>query len=77
MKHVIPIFHTEFDAQQLSTNRLGEIPPSGDFGGFLWLLWLLKSDSLVFNFSDYHGLILHSLVVILAYLNVLTHGLCW
>ena len=77
MKRVIPFFHTEFDPKQLSTNRLGEIPPSGDFGDFLWLLWLLKSESLVFNFSDYQGLILHSLVVILAYLNVLTHGLCW
>ena len=67
MKLVIPIFHTEFDALQLSTRRFGEIPPSGDFGGFLWLLWLLKSEKLVFNFSDYHGLFLHSLVVILAY----------
>ena len=75
MKLMIPIFHTEFDAQKLLVKSLSEIPPSGDFGGFLWLLWLLKSDSLVFNFSDYHGLILHSLVVILAYLNVLIHGL--
>ena len=77
MKLMIPIFHTEFDALKLLVKSLGEIPPSGDFGDFLWLLWLLKSASLVFNFSDYHGLILHSLVVILAYLNVLTHGLCW
>ena len=38
IKLVIPIFHTEFDALQLSTRRFGEIPPSGDFGGFLWLL---------------------------------------
>ena len=43
MKRVIPIFHTEFDALQLSTNRFGEIPPSGDFGGFLWLLFVAIS----------------------------------
>ena len=42
MKRVIPIFHTEFDALQLSTNRFGEIPPSGDFGDFKWLFWLLS-----------------------------------
>ena len=47
--------------------RFGEIPPLGDFGDFLWLLWLLFSEWLVFNFSDYHGLILHSLMVILSY----------
>ena len=41
IKLVMPIFHTEFDALQLSTMRFGEIPPFGDFGGFLWLLWLL------------------------------------
>ena len=38
---VIPIFHTEFDALQLSLKECGEISPNGDFGGFLWLLWLL------------------------------------
>ena len=43
MKRMIPIFHTEFDAKQVSSNRLGEIPPSGDFGGFLWLLLLAIS----------------------------------
>ena len=43
IKLVIPIFHTEFDAQQVSSNRLGEIPPSGDFGGFLWLLFVATS----------------------------------
>ena len=37
---MIPIFHTESDALQLSYNKHGEIPPHGDFGGFLWLLWL-------------------------------------
>ena len=41
MKRVIPIFHTEFDALKVSYNRLGEIPPYGDFGDFWWLLWLL------------------------------------
>ena len=41
MKLVIPIFHTEFDALKVSYNRLGEIPPYGDFGDFWWLLWLL------------------------------------
>ena len=34
MKLMIPIFHTEFDAQKLLVRSLGEIPPSGDFGGF-------------------------------------------
>ena len=67
MKLMIPIFHTEFDAKQLLVKSIGEIPPLGDFGDFLWLLWLLFSKWLVFNFSDYHGLILHCLVVILAY----------
>ena len=43
IKLVIPIFHKEFDALQLSTNRFGEIPPSGDFGGFLWLLFVAIS----------------------------------
>ena len=41
MERVIPIFHTEFDALQVSSKRLGEIPPFGDFGDFWWLLWLL------------------------------------
>ena len=68
---VIPFFQSEFDAQQLLVNRFGEIPPSGDFGDFWWLLWLLTPKKLVFNFSDYYGLILHSLVVILAYVTVL------
>ena len=69
MKLVIPIFHTEFDALKVSYNRFGEIPPSGDFGDFWWLLWLLTLASLVYDFSDYYGLILHSLVVILAYVE--------
>ena len=64
---MIPFFQSEFDPLQLLVKRFGEIPPSGDFGDFLWLLWLLFSEWLVFNFSDYHELILHSLVVILAY----------
>ena len=67
MKLMIPIFDTKFDAKQLLVKSIGEIPPLGDFGDFLWLLWLLFSEWLVFNFSDYHELILHSLVVILAY----------
>ena len=77
MKLMIPIFHTEFDALKVLVKSLGEIPPLGDFGDFLWLLWLLKSESLVFNFSDYHGLILHSLGVILAYVIVAVDGLGW
>ena len=43
MKLVIPIFHTEFDALQFSTKLFGEIPPFGDFGGFLWLLFVAIS----------------------------------
>ena len=66
MKLMIPIFHTEFDALKLLVKSLGEIPPSGGFGDFLWLLWLLTSEKLVFKFSDYPGHVLHSLVVILA-----------
>ena len=67
MKLVIPFFQSEFDALQLLVNWLGEIPPSGDFGDFWWLLWLLTFENLVSKFSDYHRLILHSPVVILAY----------
>ena len=66
MKLMIPIFHTEFDALKLLVKSLGEIPPSGDFGDFLWLLWLLTSEKLVFKFNDYPGHKLHSFVVILA-----------
>ena len=40
IKLMIPIFHTEFDAQQVSSNGLGEIPPTGDFGGFWWLFFV-------------------------------------
>ena len=43
MKLMIPIFYTEFDAQKLLVKSLGEIPPSGDFGGFLWLLFVATS----------------------------------
>ena len=41
-KLMIPIFHSEFDALKVSYNRLGEIPPYGDFGDFWWLLWLFS-----------------------------------
>ena len=51
---VIPFFQPEFDALQLLVNRFGEIPPSGDFGDFWWLLWLLSIEQLVFDFGDYH-----------------------
>ena len=71
MKLVIPFFQSEFDALQLFVRRYGEIPPSGDFGDFWWLLWLLTFEKLVFNFGDYHGLIVHSLVAILAYVTTL------
>ena len=77
MKRVIPIFHTEFDALQVSPKVIGEIPPSGDFGGFLWLLWLLTAKKLVFKFSDYPGHILHSLVVILACTVFLSNQVWW
>ena len=40
MKLMIPLFHTEFDALQLSFHWIAEIPPIGDFGDFLWLFWL-------------------------------------
>ena len=52
MKLVAPIFHTEFDALQVSYRVFGEIPPYGDFGDFLWLLWLLSHPSLLFKFND-------------------------
>ena len=39
---VIPVFHTEFDALQLSFRNFPEIPPYGGFGDFLWLLWLFS-----------------------------------
>ena len=38
MKLMIPISHTEFDALQVLPKGFYKIPPSGDFGGFLWLL---------------------------------------
>ena len=38
MNLAIPVFHTEFDALQLSFPWFGEIPPFGDFGDFWWLL---------------------------------------
>ena len=40
MKLVIPIFHTKFDALQLLLKRFFEIPPSGDFGDFWWLIFV-------------------------------------
>ena len=52
MKLVIPIFHTEFDALKVSCNRLGEIPPYGDFGYFWWLLWLFSPKPPVSKFND-------------------------
>ena len=52
MKRVIPIFHTEFDALKVSYIRFGEIPPTGDFGDFLWLLWLFSPKRLVSKFND-------------------------
>ena len=39
---MIPVFHTEFDALQLSLQNFPEIPPYGDFGDFWWLLWLFS-----------------------------------
>ena len=38
IKLVIPIFHTEFDPLQVLLVHFGEIPPTGDFGDFWWLL---------------------------------------
>ena len=55
MKLVIPFFQSEFDALQLLVKRFGKIPPSGDFGDFWWLLWLLSQKALVFKFSDPYG----------------------
>ena len=52
MKLVIPIFHTEVDALQVSYKRLGEIPPFGDFGDFWWLLWLFSRQDPVSKFND-------------------------
>ena len=52
MKLVIPFFQSEFDALKLLDNRFGEIPPTGDFGDFLWLLWLFSPKRLVSKFND-------------------------
>ena len=60
MKLEIPLFQSEFDAQQLLVNKLGKIPPIGDFGYFWWLLWLTN---LIFR----HDFEIGHLVVILAY----------
>ena len=43
MKLVIPFFRLEFDARQLLVKRFGEISTFGDFGGFLWLLFVATS----------------------------------
>ena len=72
-KLMIPVFHTEFDALQLSFPWFGKIPPCGDFGDFWWLLWLLSPKRLVFYFSDYHGRIPQSLGVILPYSIMARH----
>ena len=43
MKLMIPISHTEFDALQVLPKGFYKIPPSGDFGGFSWLLFVATS----------------------------------
>ena len=61
MKLVIPIFHSEFDALQVSSKMIGEIPTYGDFGNFWWLLWLsflariLFLNSMIFHFGEPMG----------------------
>ena len=50
MKLVIPIFHAEFDVLQVLSKRLDEIPPFGDLGDFLWLLWLFSPNRQVIRF---------------------------
>ena len=55
MKLVIPFFQSKFDALQVSYNMFGEIPSSGDFGDFWWLLWLLTPKKLVImDSSQFH-----------------------
>ena len=74
---MIPVFHTEFDALQLSFPWFGEIPPYGDFGDFWWLLSPLDGEKLVTFFNGYYGLILGSLGVILAYAIYAVHRFGW
>ena len=71
MRLVIPIFHTEFDALQLSLKERGEIPPHGDFGGFLWLLWLFLALDLFKYLAALPFWNLHTLRNILGYV---AHG---
>ena len=54
MTLVRPIFHTEFEALQVSSKRFGEIQPYGygDIGDFCWLLCLFSPKSLVSKFND-------------------------
>ena len=61
MKLVIPFFRLEFDARQLLVKRFGEIPPSGDFGDFLWLFWLFSTPALVTFLADKGISIVHIL----------------
>ena len=62
MKLVIPFFHLEFDARQLLVKRFGEIPPTGYFGGFLWLLFVATSKGMVNNVATYAILFLHGYI---------------
>ena len=54
MKLVIPIFHTEFDALKVSYNRLGEIPPFGDFAIFGGYFGYFLPNSSFLNSMIYH-----------------------
>ena len=77
MKLAIPVFHTEFDALQLSFPWFGEIPPYGDFGDFSWLLFSRSSHSLVFIANDGYGWNRHGLRIILAYVISLADSFGW
>ena len=77
MKLVIPIFHTEFDALQVSYTMFGEIPPYGDFGDFLWLLWLLSRPSLVFKFNDIPFPKANGMGRKMAHVDFLANGFKW
>ena len=77
LKLVIPIFHTEFDALQVSYTMFGEIPPYGEFGDFLWLLWLLSRPSLVFKFNDIPFPKANGMGRKMAHVDFLANGFKW
>ena len=63
MKRVIPFFHSEFNALQVSSKMVGEIPPFGYFGDFWWLLWLFSPANLVIYLANWGISKVHEILI--------------